>query len=151
MKIYNYYEESISIKYIINLLFNLLKLSDDENLVYQYLLFFNNYYNLSFLSNLGLKYPTNFTNTSSLVSYLDNLEQITQEKYIFNHIYNFFQIISDIKNNQDNPLMNTNTRKRSNLNYLGEDSLSEYNNNNPNQDQYIIFSKYSTKNKQKMK
>ena len=148
IKLYNYYEESISIKYIINLLFNLLKLSDDENLVYQYLLFFNNYYNLSFLSNLGLKYPNNFTNTSSLVSYLDNLEQITQEKYIFNHIYNFSQIISDIKNNQDNPLMNTNTRKRSTLNYLGEDSLSEYN-NNPNQDQYIIFSKYSTKNKYK--
>ena len=148
IKLYNYYEESISIKYIINLLFNLLNLSDDENLVYQYLLFFNNYYNLSFLSNLGLKYPNNFTNTSSLVSYLDNLEQITQEKYIFNHIYNFSQIISDIKNNQDNPLMNTNTRKRSTLNYLGEDSLSEYN-NNPNQDQYIIFSKYSTKNKYK--
>ena len=44
--------------------------------------------------------------------------------------------------------MNTNTRKRSTLNYLGEDSLSEYN-NNTNQDQYIIFSKYSTKNKYK--
>ena len=148
IKLYNYYEESISIKYIINLLFNLLKISDDENLVYQYLLFFNNYYNLSILFNLGLKYPINFTNISPIVSYLDNLDQINQEKYIFNHIYNFSQIISDIKNTQENPLMNTNTRKRSTLNYLGEDSLSEYN-NNTNQDQYIIFSKYSTKNKYK--
>ena len=135
-------------KYIINLLFNLLKISDDENLVYQYLLFFNNYYNLSILFNLGLKYPINFTNISPIVSYLDNLDQINQEKYIFNHIYNFSQIISDIKNTQENPLINTNTRKRSTLNYLGEDSLSEYN-NNTNQDQYIIFSKYSTKNKYK--
>ncbi len=148
IKLYNYYEESISIKYIINLLFNLLKISDDENLVYQYLLFFNNYYNLSILFNLGLKYPINFTNISPIVSYLDNLDQINQEKYIFNHIYNFSQIISDIKNTQENPLINTNTRKRSTLNYLGEDSLSEYN-NNTNQDQYIIFSKYSTKNKYK--
>ena len=148
IKLYNYYEESISMKYIINLLFNLLKISDDENLVYQYLLFFNNYYNLSILFNLGLKYPINFTNISPIVSYLDNLDQINQEKYIFNHIYNFSQIISDIKNTQENPLINTNTRKRSTLNYLGEDSLSEYN-NNTNQDQYIIFSKYSTKNKYK--
>ena len=148
IKLYNYYEESISMKYIINLLFNLLKISDDENLVYQYLLFFNNYYNLSILFNLGLKYPINFTNISPIVSYLDNLDQINQEKYIFNHIYNFSQIISDIKNTQENPLINTNTRKRSTFNYLGEDSLSEYN-NNTNQDQYIIFSKYSTKNKYK--
>ena len=148
IKLYNYYEESMSVKYIINLLFNLLKISDDECLAYQYLIFFNNYYNLSILFNLDLKYPINFINISSIVSYLDNLDQINQEKYIFNHIYNFAQIISDIKNNQDNSLININTRKRSTLNYLVEDSLSDYN-NSTNQDQYIIFSKYSTKNKYK--
>ena len=145
IKLYNFYEESTSVKYIINLLFNLLKLCDDENLVYQYLIFFNEYYNLQFLSNLGLKYPANFTNITPLVSYLDNLDQINQEKYIFNHIYNISQILSDIKNNQDISIINSNARKKSTLKYLGEDSLSEYNNNNS--DQYIIFSKYCTKNK----
>ena len=143
IKLYNFYEETISEKNIINLLFNLLKISEDENLVYQYLIFFNDYYNLKIYDNLGLKYPNNFTNISPLISFLDNLESITQEKYILNHIYNFYQILSDIKNNQDIPILNATARKRSTLNYLGEDSLSEYNNS----EQYIIFSKYCTNNK----
>ena len=143
IKLYNYAEESTSTKHIVNLLFNFLKISEDENLVYQYLIFFNEYYNLQILLNLGLKYPNNFTNISPLVSFLDNLDQIIQEKYIFNHIYNFYQILSDIKNNQDIPILNSNTRKRQTLNYFVEDSLSEYSNS----EQYIIFSKYCTKSK----
>ena len=143
IKLYNYYEESASIKGIINLLFNLLKISENENLVYQYLLFFNGFYNLNFLQNLGLKYPNDFTNIPSLISYLDNLDLITQEKYIFNHIYNFSLIISDIRKNQNNTSINQKDGKRSTMNYLGEDSLSEF----PNSEQYIIFSKYCTKPK----
>ena len=146
IKLYNYYEESISLKYIINLLFNLLKISEDENLVYQYLLFFSDYYNLDIFNNLGLKYPNNFANIPPIFSFLDNLNQINQEKYVFNHISNISQIISDIKNNQDNSIIYSNQRKRSTLNYLTEDSFSEFNNNS---DQYVIFTKYCTKNKYK--
>ena len=146
IKLYNFYDESISVKNIINLLFNLLKISEDENLTIQYMIFFNDYYNLQFLNNLGLKYPNNFTNINSLVSYLDNLYLISNEKYIFNHIYNISQILSDIKIQQNlsniNLNINNNNRKRSTLSYM-EDSLSENSNNN----QYIIFSKYCTKNK----
>ena len=145
IKLYNFYEESTSLNHIINLLFNLLKLSEDENLVYQYLSFFNDYYNLPIILNLGLKYPNNFANITPLISLLDNLEQITQEKYLFNHIYNFYKILSDIKNNQEIPILNTTNRKRTTVNYLTEDSLLEYNNS----EQYIIFSKYCTKGKYK--
>ena len=145
IKLYNFYEESISVKNIINLLFNLLKISEDENLTIQYMLFFNEYYNLSFLSNLGIKYTNNFTNITPLISYLDNLYLITNEKYIFNHIYNISQILSDIKiqQNLSNINMANNTRNRSTLSYI-EESLSE---NNTNNNQYIIFSKYCTKNR----
>ena len=145
IKLYNFYEESTSLNYIINLLFNLLKLSEDGNLIHQYLIFFNNYYNLPIVLNLSLKYPNNFDNITPLVSLLDNLEQINQEKYLFNHIYNFYKILSDIKNNQELPILNTTNRKRTTVNYLAEDSLLEYNNS----EQYIIFSKYCTKGKYK--
>jgi hypothetical protein len=142
IKLYNFYEESISIKNIINLLFNLLKISEEENLIIQYMIFFNEYYNLSFLTSLGLKYTNNFTNTKPLVSYLDNLYLITNEKYVFNHIYNISQILSDIKIQHNLSTLN-NTRKRSTLSHM-EDSLSE---NNINNNQYVIFTKYCTKNK----
>ena len=145
IKIYNYYEESTSVKNIINLLFNLLKITEDENLVYQYLIFFNDYYNLKILRNLGLKYPNNFTNIPPMISFLEDLEQITQEKYIFNHIFNFYQILTDIKSEHNFSLLNSNPRKRSTYNYIGEESLSESNNT----DKYIIFSKYSAKYKYK--
>ena len=143
IKLYNYYDESISIKNIINLLFNLLKLSEDENITIQYMVFFNEYYNLKFLKNLGLKYTNNFTNINSLVSYLDNLDLISKDKYIFNHIYNISQILLDIKNQQNISNINNSNRQRSTLGYM-EDSLSDNNNNN---NQYIIFSKYCIKNK----
>ena len=145
IKLYNFYDESISVKNIINLLFNLLKISADENLIIQYMIFFNEYYNLSFLNNLGIKYSNNFTNITPLISYLDNLYLITNEKYIFNHIYNISQILSDIKiqQNLSNININNTNRKRTTLSYI-EDSFSE---NNSNNNQYIIFSKYCTKNK----
>ena len=143
IKLYNFYDESSSIKNVVNLLFNLLKISEDENLTIQYMIFFNEYYNLNFLKNSGIKYTNNFTNINPLASQLDNLEMITKEKYIFNHIYNIAQILSDIKNQQNISNINNNNRKRSTLEYM-EESLSEGNSNN---NQYIIFSKYCIKNK----
>ena len=139
IKLYNFYDESITIKNIINLLFNLLKINQDENLTIQYMIFFNEYYNLQFLKNLGIKYTNNFTNINPLTSYLDNLYLITNEKYIFNHIYNISQILSDIKIQQNlsniNLSINSNNRKRSTLNYM-KDFLSD---NNSKNHQYIIF------------
>ena len=143
IKLYYFYEESISVKNIINLLFYLLKIYEDENLTIQYIIFFNEYYNLSILNDLGLKYTNNFTNINALISYLNNLFLITNEKYIFNHIYNISQILSDIKIQQNLSNINSNSRNRTILSYL-EDSLSQ---NNSNNNQYIIFNKYSTKNK----
>ena len=146
IKLYNFYDESTSVKNIINLLFNLLKINQDETLTIQYMIFFNEYYNLQFLKNLGLKYTNNFTNIQSLTSYLDNLYLITNEKYIFNHIYNISQILSDIKIQQNlssiNLNINNNNRNRSTLSYMDDSSIDNNNNN-----QYIIFSKYCTKNK----
>ena len=144
IKIYNTYDNSISVQNLLNLLFNLLKLCTDENIIIQYLKFFNNNYNITFLNQYNIKYTNSFVNTNNLLSYLDNYDLMMKEKYIFNHMYNIHTIISDIQNMQNIYSSNNVIHRNRNTYNSNDDSFLDNTNNNSNQ--FIILTKYTTTN-----
>ena len=116
IKIHNYYNDSYSIKILINFMLNLLFINNNSYILFLYLQFFSNYYQLTFSKEISINYDNNNSNNlKNIKGIIENIYN-NNEKYIFNQIENIRNILIEINKIENNENLNENNNLNNNNN-----------------------------------